>query len=272
MVPARSLPLEVAAMRSERLETVDSASMLSRREATLRSAATTCLAGIALVQAIELPSLFAQGRQLAVLSMAAMALCLVLGWALAAAPASAAGQLWRGVAATGALVLAGWAVPHAFVVPGLAGRGSFTAMPGLACGLMGAALPVLAAAAARPTRAAWRGFAVALAVAVALAPAAAAALVALGPGTAGGETVLASGGHIHSHGSPENSIVFQPLPGGRGGRYVYRTTAPPRRTSFELALFVGAAFMFTAGAVLYLRGRSAPSEPVALARAEGRLA
>ncbi|MEA2243012.1 MAG: hypothetical protein QOD24_2568, partial [Solirubrobacteraceae bacterium] len=34
--------------------------MLSHRETTLRSAATTCLTGIAFVQAIDLPLLFVQ--------------------------------------------------------------------------------------------------------------------------------------------------------------------------------------------------------------------
>jgi hypothetical protein len=238
----------------------DAATVLSRREAALRSGATTCLAGIALVQAIELPALFAQGRQLAVLSMAAMALCLVVGWALAAAPASAAGPLWRGVAAVCALVLAGWAVPHAVAVPGLAGdRGHWTAMPGLGCGVLAAASLALAAAAARPTRAAWRGAAVALAVALALAPAAGVMLVALGPGVAGGETVLASGGHVHSQGSPESSIVFQPLPGGRGGHFVYRATPTPHPGGIAFAAVVAAAFMFTYGAVMYLRGRARPS-------------
>jgi len=41
----------------------------------------------------------------------------------------------------------------------------------------------------------------------------------------GTTTVLASGGHLTSHGSPENSIVFRPLQGGKGGR---RQAAPPR--------------------------------------------
>jgi hypothetical protein len=238
----------------------DTATVLSRREATLRAGATTCLAGIALVQAIELPALFVQGRQLAVLSMAAMALCLVVGWALAAAPASAAGQLWRGVAAACALVLAGWVVSHAVAVPGLTGdRGHWTAMPGLACGVLAVACLASAVAAARPTRAAWRGVAVAVAVALALAPAVGVMLVALGPGVAGGETVLASGGHVHSHGSPESSIVFQPLPGGHGGRFVYRATPTPHPGGVELGLFVAAALVFTYGAVMSLRGRSRPS-------------
>jgi hypothetical protein len=95
-------------------------------------------------------------------------------------------------------------------------------------------------------------------------------LVGLGPGTLGGETVLASGGHLHSlhsHGSPENAIVFQPLPGGHGGRYVYKTTPVPRHTPVGLALIVAAAFIFAYGAVAYLRRRSATveSESVGLA-------
>ena len=69
---------------------VEMETTLTRREATLRSAATTSLAGIALVQAVGLPFLFAQGGQLAVLSMVAMTACVGLGLALAAAPADAA--------------------------------------------------------------------------------------------------------------------------------------------------------------------------------------
>ena len=43
--------------------------------------------------------------------------------------------------------------------------------------------------------------ATALAMFVALTPAAGVLLVGRGPGTRGCETVLASGGHLHSHGS-----------------------------------------------------------------------
>jgi hypothetical protein len=247
--------------------------MLSRREATLRSAATTGLAGIALVQAIELPSLFVQGRQFAVLSMAAMALCIVLGWALAAAPASAARQLWGAVAATGVLVLAGWAAPRAFAIPGLAHhQGHWTAMPGVIPAVLAAACLVLAVAAVPPSRSAARGLLTAVAVIVAFGPGVAAMLVALGPGLSGGETVLAAGGHLHSHGSGESAIVFQPLPGGRGGHYVYRAVAQPRQTPLGIALMVGAALLFIYGAVGYLRRRSAPSAPVALGGLERGLA
>jgi hypothetical protein len=245
---------------------------LSRREATLRSAATASLAGIALVQALGLPSLFVQGGQLVGLAIAATAACLGLGLSLAAASADATRQVWRVVAAAAVLVIAGWAVPHALAVPGLVGdTGHWTAPAGLACAALAAVCLALAVAAVRPGRAAIRTIATTLVVVVALAPAAAVLLVGLGPGTTGGETVLASGGHLHSlhsHGSPESAIVFQPLPGGHGGRYVYKTTPIPHHTPVGIALMVAAAFVFTYGAVAYLRRRSttvAPAESLGLA-------
>jgi hypothetical protein len=244
---------------------VETDTALSRREATLRSVATTCLAGIALMQAIELPSLFVQGKQLAVLSLAAMGLCVALGFALAAAPAGVARQLWRVVAGSAVLVLAGWAVPHAFAVPGLDGdRGQWAALPGLPCAALAALCLVLAVAAVPPTRAAVRGLATGLVLLLALAPVVGVVLVGLGPGTAGGETVLASGGHIHAHGSGESAIVFQALPGGRGGHYVYKTTPIPHNTPLGLGLMVAAVFVFTYGAVAYLRRRSTRLEPAGL--------
>ena len=66
--------------------------------------------GLRSLQALELPSLLAQGRQLAVLSLAAMGLCIVLGWLLAATPDGVGRKLWHAVAGTAALVLAGWAI------------------------------------------------------------------------------------------------------------------------------------------------------------------
>jgi hypothetical protein len=247
---------------------VETETALTRREATLRSVATVCLAGIALLQAIELPSLFVQGKQLAVLSLAGMGLCIVLGWSLAAAPAGAARQVWRVVAGAGALVLAGWAVPHVFAIPGVASdQGHWATMPGLASGVLGAVCLTLAVVAVPPTRAQVRGLATGLAVLLAIAPVVGVLLVALGPGTVGGETVLASGGHVHSlhsHGSPENSIVFQPYPGGHGGHYVFKTTAVPHHTPFGIALIVAAAFVFAYGAVAYLRRRTAPVESAGL--------
>jgi hypothetical protein len=238
---------------------------LSRREATLRSAATTCLAGIALVQAVELPSLLTQGRQLAVLSAAAMALCTGLGLALAAAGAGAARQVWRVVAAVAMVVLAGWATPRGVTVPGLEdARGDWAAIPGAACGALAAACLVLAAVAARPGRTAARGLATALAVLIALGPGVGALLVAIGPAPAGGAlTLAAGGGGAHVHATPaavEAAIRYQPLPGGHGGRYVYRVPAPAHPTPLGLALVIAAALVFTYGAVGHLRGRCAPAQ------------
>jgi hypothetical protein len=251
---------------------VETDTLLSRREAMLRSAATTCMAGIALVQAIELPSLFAQGRQFGVMSIAVMALCIVLGWALAAAPAQAP-QLWHVVAAAGALTLAGWAVSHAASVPGLIGaRGEWASMPGTACAALAAGSLALSLVAAPLTRAAVRTLAVGTGVLVAFAPAVAIALSGLGPGLAGGENVLAAGGHVHSHGSPESAIVFQPLPGG-GGHYVFKAIAVPHPTVYGVALLTLAALVFIYGAVAYLRGRTVPAAQPSLASGiEGSLA
>jgi len=257
----------------ERQITVETETALSRREATLRSAATTSLAGIALVQAIELPSLFSQGGQFGVLSIVAMALCIGLGWALAAAPAEAAPQMWRAVAGASALLLAGWAVPHAINVPGLSGAGGdWTEMPGAACGVLAAASLVLAMVAAPPTRAAARGLLTAAGVLAALVPGVAVLFISLGPGVSGGESVLAASGHIHSHGSPEAAIVFEPLPGGNGGHYVYKAIATPHPTLLGIALVLTATIFFTVGAVGHLRGRTAAAEPVLRSGIEGSLA
>jgi hypothetical protein len=98
---------------------------------------------------------------------------------------------------------------------------------------------------------------------VALAPPVAILFTALGPGTAGGEAVLASGGHVHSHGSPEAAIVFQPLPGGHGGHYVYKATATPHPTALGTALLLCAALFFLYGAIGHLR-RRAQAAPVNL--------
>ena len=96
---------------------------------------------------------------------------------------------------------------------------------------------------------------------LALTPVVAVAIVALGPGTAGGETVLASGGHIHSHGSPESAIDFQPLPGGKGGRYVYKTIAKPHNTPIGIGLIVPRPSSSSTGpsAPAPAHGRATPS-------------
>jgi hypothetical protein len=268
---APPLPLEIVTGRTESARR-DSASGLSRREATLRSAATTCLAGIALVQAIQLPSLLVQGAQYAVLSVAATALCLALSLALAAAPASASRQLWRAVAAAAVLVLAGWAVPHAVALPELASAlGDWAAMPGTAGGALAAACLVLAAAAVRPTPATARSLATALAVLVALGPGVGALLVALGPGPPGGETAIASDVHVHApSAAAEPDVEFRP--GRNGNHYVTRVYTPPHASAFGAALVVAAAFVLVFGAIGHLHRRSAPSRPVVGRGAEGGLA
>jgi hypothetical protein len=255
-------PLDVIPRRTAGAGIVESEPLLSRREAALRSTATTCLAGIALVQAVELPSLFAQGGRFAAVSLAAMALCLGVGFALAGAPGRVGQQLWQVVAATGVLVLAGWAAPRAFAIPGLADqRGHWTALPGGVCGALGAACLALASLAAPPTRASARGLATAVAVLLAFAPGVGVLLVALGPGPAGGETVLAAGAHVHSHAGVDETIIrYQPIPGGHGGRFVYRTAATPRPTALGTAILATAALVFVSGALGHLRRRSMPAE------------
>ena len=250
--------------------------MLTRREATLRSAATASLAAIALVQAIELPSLLAAGAHFAVFALGAMGLCVALGLALAAAPARAGRQLWGVVAATGVVVVAGWAVPRAFSVPGLAHpHGHWAGMPGALAGALGAACVALAGIAVPPRWAAARALATATAVMAALSPGIAMVLVAFGPGLKGGETALSAGvHHHHSVGLDESQIVFQALPGGHGGHYVYQAAATPHQTALGVAMMVLAALVFTYGAVGYLRRRVAPSRPprVSISGIEGRLA
>ncbi len=260
---------------------MDTATVLSRREAMLRSVTTACLAGIALVQALGLPSLFVTGRQFGVLSMAAMTLCIALGWALAAAPADSSRRLWRLVAATAVLVLAGWAVPRLFAVPGLAFQsdhqtttlsGGSKLTPADASAALGAVCLVLSVVALRPTRAALRGLATAVAVLAAMSPAVAAVFVAVGPGTLGGETTLGTGSHHHGHASFENAIQFRAGSGLHGSHFVVAVTPQPHQTVFGVVLMVGLALLFVYGAIAYLRRRIGPAEGVALGGLEGGLA
>src|SRR3954470_3437989 len=133
--------------------TTETETALSRREATLRSLAAACLAGIALAQAIGLPALLSGRGQFAVVSLDAMALCVALSVALAAAPASASRALWRVVAGMAALLLTGWALPHILAPPDAAGGlANWGSMPGAAGGALAAACLVVALAAAPPTR------------------------------------------------------------------------------------------------------------------------
>jgi hypothetical protein len=260
---------------------MDTATVLSRREAMLRSVATACLAGIALVQALGLPSLFVKGRQFGVLSMAAMTLCVALGWALAAAPADSSRRLWRAVAAAAVLVLAGWAVPRLFAVPGLAfatDHGTTTVgnggglTPADASAALGAVCLVLSVVALRPTRAALRGLVTAVAVLAAMSPALAALFVAIGPGTLGGETTLGTGAHHHGHASFENAIQFRAGSGLHGSHFVVAVTPQPHQTVFGVALMVGLALLFVYGAVVYLRRRCVPEADVVVRGLEGGLA
>jgi hypothetical protein len=258
---------------------------LSRREATLRATATVCLAGIALVQAIELPSLFTQGGQFAVLSMVAMAGCTALAVALTAASADAAGSLWRLVAAAAVVVLAGWAAPRAFTVPGLeqdgyGGAAVVTALhrwvspAGATCATLALVCLTVAGVARRSARPTARALATALAVLATVLPGVWVGLVALGPGAVGGEQSLAQG-HVHSHAGHAGGVIpeairYRPGSGRSGGQYLVAVTRPARHTPLGLGLIGGAALMFTAGAVTHLRRRSTPGDlPSAL---EGDLA
>jgi hypothetical protein len=259
-VPARQLSLPAAApRRPEGAEILESATDLTRREANLRSAATTCLAGVALVQAIELPSLYGQGRQFAVLAFIAAAICLGLGVALAAASESAARHLWRLVGATGFVVLVGWVIPRLWAVPGATHhKGHWVVSPGSAAAVMGAACIVLAVVAIRPKRSSLRGLLTGAAVLLAFTPGLAALLVSLGPGLSGGLTSLAAGQHVH-HGLDETLIKYQAIAGGHGGHYVYKASVPPHQTVFGIVLIILAAIVFTYGTLGYLRRRAASS-------------
>ena len=236
---------------------------LGRREARLRAAAVTCLTGVALVQALGLATLFAQSRLLGVLSLTAMTLCIALGWTLAAAPERASRQLWRLVAVTAVLVLAGWAAPRAFAVPELPlSRGRWTAMPGAASAALAAVALALALVAARPTRASARGLVTAAALLAAMAPGTGVLLVAAAPGPPGGEAALAAGTHVHATASRMRMLRMpklrhQPGSGRDGGRYVIAATSP-RRGALDVALIAAAALVFASGAIACLRRRSAP--------------
>src|SRR4051812_39213650 len=219
--------------------------VLSRREATLRSAATASLAGIALVQAVGLPSLLSQGRPLAVLSVTAVALCVGLGWALAVAPAGAAARVWRGIAATAVLAVAGWAAPRSFPVPGLIGpRVHWMAMPAAALAVVCLGLAV---AQAQSLRAAARQFtraAVVLAMIVGvlvlvLAPAAA----RTGPGSVTGDSTTHA-----EHKQFEDTIRFQAGSGRNGSHFLVPVARPAHETPLGIALLATTALLFASGA------------------------
>src|SRR4051794_17461325 len=247
--------------------------MLTRREAMLRSIATACLTGVALMLAIGLPSELVHGGRFAAFSLAAMAGCLVLGMTLAVAPASASRLVWRMVAALAAVVLAGWALSHAIAVPGLeAARGRWTAPLGAVCAALAVACVVAAGLAGRPSLPSARALATTLAVLAAFAPGVWVLLVALGPGVVGGEQTLASG---HVHGQPhsaqfgEAAIEYRAGSGRDGGRYVVAVRTPARRAPGELGLVVVMALIFTSSAVGRLRRRTEPATRAAGLGLEG---
>jgi hypothetical protein len=230
---------------------------LSRREASVRAAATACLAGIALALALGLPSLLTRGGQFVALSAAAAALCFALSVALAVAPADASRPLWRAVAAASALVLAGWALPRIVALPDLAAaHGDWTAMPGAACGALAAVGLALAATALRPRRASARGLITAAAVLVAFGPGIGALLVAVGPGPAGGETAIAADVHVHAH-STAGEPDIRLRRGATGNHYVTPVPAPTRTPGAGVALVLAWALVFVSAAIGYLHRRSA---------------
>jgi hypothetical protein len=240
---------------------------LGRREAKLRAAALTCVTGVALVQAIGLAPLFARSRPLGVLSLTAMTLLIALGWTLAAAPERASRPLWRVLAATAVLVLAGWAASRVLWIPGLPGsQGAWTAMPGAASAALAAVALALALVAARPTRASARGLLTAAALLAAMAPGTAALVVATAPGPAGGENALAASVHVHAHGSLAPELRFRAGSGRQGGHYV--VAAPPQRspTALDVVTVAVAALLFASGALGCLRRRSAPGSSATLPR------
>jgi hypothetical protein len=231
-------------------------SALGAREATLRSGGTACLAGIALLLAVELPPALARSTALGVLLLGAMATCVGAGLALVAAPASASPRAWGAAAAAAAAVLAGWALPRAVSLPEPAGaRGGWVAMPGVACAGLAAACLVLAAAAVPPARRTARGLAAALAVLAAWAPGVVAFLVATGPGTPGGEAAIPASGHVHAPSvAPEPVIVVRPGP--TGNHYVTPVSTTPRPPAPAVVLLAAGAAVFVAGAAASLRRRS----------------
>ena len=241
-------------------------SELTVAEVTLRAAAVVALATVALVVAVGLPPIFAEDASLGVVSMGAMALSLWLGWMLAAAPPSAP-HLWRLVAATGGVALAGWAGTRLFPVPGVAGaRGGWLSAEAAAAAVAAAACVVVAALAVPLTRRGVRAAATAIVVLAAVGPSGAVALVALGPRSS--PAASAAGAHHHASASTDAAIRLRPGSGRHGSHYVVRVATPPHLTAPGIALLSAAAALFAFGAVASLAQRrrrpaSAPARDAA---------
>ena len=203
--------------------------LLTRRQAALRTAALAALAGLALIQVIELPYAFAQGRQIGVTCVVVIAACAGAAALLLAAPARPARPAWSAVAAVGVVVLAGWCLTRVAAIPGVAEDvGRWMTAPGLASAAL--ALIVLACAAVeaelRPSRQAARSAAMALVVVGALTPVAAALVVAAAPGPQGGHHAGAEPGHARAVATAAEE-PFRPGFGGHAGHYVYPNATPP---------------------------------------------
>jgi hypothetical protein len=233
------------------------ATALTRREAALRSAATACLTAIALVLGIEIAPVLGRSAVLGVVLLAAIALCVGAGLALAAVPASASRRAWRAVAGIATLVLAGWALPHAVALPEPAGaRGDWATTPGVACAGLAAACLMLAAVAVEPTRGTARGLATALLVLAASAPGAGAFVIATAPGPSGGEAAVPTDVHAQVHAIAAEPVIVR-RPGRNGDHFVTRVSTPRRAPAAGVALLAAAAAMFAGGAAASLRHRSA---------------
>src|SRR4051794_25193490 len=188
--------------------------------------------------------------------MGTIALSLLLAWMLAAAPASAP-HLWRLVAATGGVALAGWAATRLFPVPGVAGaRGEWQSPEAAATAVAAAACVVLAALAVPLTRRVVRAAATATVVLAAVGPSVAVTLVALGPGSA--PAASAAGGHDHVSPSTDAAILLRPGSGRDGSHYVVRVATPPHLTAPGIALLSVAAALFAFAAVTSLAQRRRP--------------
>jgi hypothetical protein len=243
--------------RSPSTAPAGTATALTRREAALRSAATACLAGTALVLGIELAPVLARSAVLGALLLAAMALCVGAGLALAAAPVSASQAVWRTVAGPATLVLAGWALPHAVALPEPAGaRGDWTASPGVVAAGLAAGCLVLAAVAVPPKRTTARGLAAAVLVLVAWGPGAAAFLVATAPGPADGEAAVPTDVRAHVHAIAAEPVIVRRA-GRNGDHFVTPVSTPGRAPAAGVGLLAAAAEGFAGGAAASLWRRSA---------------
>ena len=229
--------------------------MLSRHQAVARAAALAALLGLALVQVIEQPYAFAQGRQIGVLSALLIAAALGVAALLFLAPQEkGARPAWAAVAALAAVVLAGWTLTRLAAVPGVSGqRGHWTTSPGLASAVLAGLGLASAAVGARVavTRDPFKAAGLAVGVLVAMAPAAVAAVVAFGAGPQG---------WAHGH----TSVADGPVKPGffaSTGEYVYPNAAPPHLPSWALALAVGLALGTWYLAAAALQRRAEPAEP-----------